>query len=133
MVCMSDAPAFFVPGVHPADLEKAYAELARFAGRSVLEPDERIYSVTFRHDGEEWTATVGEQLRGHTIADPRARAQYRRISRPVSDEATVWAIFAGRPYVVVTDSRSSPTVRSAWENPFLAGQPESVTYFPTSG
>ena len=126
---MSDAPAFFIPGIDPSSQEEAYAEPARFAQRSVPDHGERIYSITFPHDGEEWTGTVGEQLRGRTIADPRARAQSRRFSRPVSDEATVWGIFPGNPYVVVTDSRSNPAVRSAWENPFLAGRPESVTYF----
>ncbi len=126
---MSEARAFFIPGIEPAKQEGAYADLARLAHRSVLDPEERIYSITFHHDGEEWTATVGEKLHGHTIADPRARAQFRRFSRSVSDEATVWAIFPGSPYIVVTDKRFNPDVRSAWENPFLASVPRSVTLF----
>ena len=75
---------------------------------------------------------MGQQLRGNSIADPRARAQKRRFSHLVSDDATVQAVFAGRSYIVVTDSRVNPNIRSAWENPFMAGVPRSVTLFDNS-
>jgi hypothetical protein len=125
---MPESRSFFLPTFGPSEQEAAYAELARWAGRS-LPTGPRIYSITYTHDGEEWIATVGEQLRGHTIADPRARAKMRRFSRPVGDAATVLAIFPGEPYMVVTDNRLNPNVRSKWENPFMAGRPRSVTYF----
>jgi hypothetical protein len=126
---MSTSPQFFVPHAEPGTHEEAYAELARFAGRRALPLGQRIYAITYVHDGEEWTAQVGERLRGHTIADPRARAKYRRIERPVSDAAMVLAIFPGTPYIVVTDGGVVGVTRSAWENPFLAGQPRSVALF----
>lgn len=126
---MSEIPTFFVPLAQPAEYEELFMELARFAGHPVPELAQRIYSITFIHDGEEWTATVGERLRGHTIANPRARAKNRRVSRPASDSATVEAIFAGNSYIVVTDSRLAPRIQSRWGNPFMAGRPGSVTYF----
>src|SRR5260370_20299853 len=90
-----------------------------------IEIGRRIYSITFRGDGEEWTATVGEQLHGHTIANPRARAKKRQVERPLSDAATVRAIFAGASdfdsYIVVTDAGINPDVLSIFVNPFLAG------------
>jgi hypothetical protein len=128
----SEPPPFFVPGCDPSKQEAVYQELARRAAQwgVPLDIGQRIYSITFIQDGkEQWTATVGEQLRGHTVADPQARAKKRRFSRPLSDPAKVLAIFAGAPYVVVTDARINPDVRSTFESPFLAGIPTSVTYF----
>jgi hypothetical protein len=123
------APEFFVPEAEPDESDSAYAELATLAQRKVPPMMDRIYSITFAHDGTEWTATVGERLKGHTIADPRARAKMRRIERPRSDSATVLAIFAGSPYMVVTDGGAIAGGRTAWENPFMAGHPTSVTFF----
>lgn len=47
----------------------------------------------------------------------------------LSDSAQVLAIFPGNPYLVVTNYRITDGVRSAWENPFMAGRPTSVTFF----
>ncbi len=41
----------------------------------------------------------------------------------------VLAIFPGTPFKVVTNHRIPGNVRSAWENPFMAGEPKSVAYF----
>lgn len=125
---MTAALQFFLPFVEPHEQEKAYSALAERAGRSIPSNDSRIYSITYRHDGEEWTATVGKQLHGHTIADPRARAKKRRTERPVGDFAIVLAIFPGVPFLVFTDSGNSKRSRSAWKNPFMA-RPTSVKYF----
>jgi hypothetical protein len=131
---MSEVPQFFVPTVIPAvkpdNQESVYAELARWCGRVVPNPEKRIYSITFVHDSERWTATVGESLRGRRIRTKRSRGMRIEREEPVSDPAVVLAIFAGVPYMMVTNHRlGEQRVGSAWENPFLAGEPESVTYF----
>lgn len=123
------APEFFVPKAEPGEQESAYVELAAWAQRQVPPAKDRVYSITFEHDGVEWTATVGERLKGHTIANPRARAKMRRIERPRGDSATVLAIFAGPPYIVVTDGGAITGGSTAWANPFMAGQPTSATHF----
>lgn len=124
-----NAPTFFLPGATPDTQETIYAEMAQRAGRAVLPLGKRLYSITFRHDGEEWTATVGATLTGHTIARPNDRAQFRRVSQPVSDPASVVAIFPGHPYVVVTNAYRNSGVRSKWANPFYAGDVTAVVTF----
>ena len=78
--------------------------------------------MTFRHNGEEWTATVGERLVGRrwkAVGRPRIeRVQH------LSDPARVLAIFAGHPFAVVLDG-----TRSAWNNPFYAGDVRSIVRF----
>lgn len=131
-------PTFFVPAETPETYEAKFAKLAKFAGKTVPPLSERIYSITFDADGvlEEWTATVGKSLRGHRrrITRPRGRKKFELVPQlerlqPLSDRATVLAIFEAVPYVVVTNKHVDPTVRSIFENPFLAGQPKSVTHF----
>lgn len=126
---MSEVPAFFVPAATPKNLESTYVEFARWCDRPVPPFQERIYSITYIHDGEQWTATVGESLRGtrrRTVRSGRSRTE-RTI--PLTDPAIVLAIFPENPYVVVTNHRFVPSVRSAWENPFYVGNPQSVVYF----
>ena len=119
---------FFVPKASPDEAEAFYGRFAAFASRAPAPPDARVYSITFRHDSEIWTATVGERLRG--VREHRQRRRYAapRVDRP-SDPAIVLAIFAGVPYTVVTDGRPLGGARSAWVNPFMAGQPQSVELF----
>ena len=86
--------------------------------------DERLYSISFRHDGEDWIATVGEQLRGTKTLVKRVKGKKIEGVVPLSDGATVVAIFPGTPYRVWLDG--SP---SAWTNPFYAGNPTVVVRF----
>jgi hypothetical protein len=122
------APPFFVPDSKPGNDEEAYEELAAMCNRGVPARDARIYSITYAHDGTEWTATVGEQL--HGIRRRTVRSRGRRVEReqPVSDSATVLAIFAGVPYVVVTNAGLTASVRSTWVNPFMAGIPKAIRH-----
>jgi hypothetical protein len=126
---MKQTPAFFLPVATPETQEEMYADLAKWCHRSVPNIDKRIYSITYFHDGEEWTATVGESLRG--VRRRTTRSQGKKIERtqPVSDPATVLAIFPGIPFMVVTNHGIEDNVRSAWVNPFMAGQPNAVSYF----
>jgi len=120
---------FFVPGATPEDQEAVFAELARFAGRAAAEHSERVYSITFDHKEEEWTATVGETLSG--IRRKRVSSKGTTVERelPLRDAALVLAIFPGTPYLVVTDSRPIGRVRSALQNPLRAAAPKSLTRF----
>jgi hypothetical protein len=121
---MEKAPTFFLPDSAPAEEETTYA---RYAEACYLIPPpplgQRIYSITWKHNGEEWTATVGQCLRGIR----RKKASRGRPARqePLSDAAVVQAIFPGVTYRVVTNSAYG----SQWVNPLLAGVPTSITLF----
>ena len=122
---------FFVPHATPEETEDVYASFAEWCGRSVPLRGKRIYSITFVHDGEEWTATVGSQLRGARTRKRRRQGRTVEVTDRLSDAAVVFAIFAGNPYLVVTNARPITDVVSAWVNPFMAGRPISVTHFDT--
>ena len=130
---MPETRAFFVPPEHPnftpEQQESAYVEFAAMCHSPVPEPGQRIYSIRYNHDGTEWTATVGETLRGVRRKTVRSRGVKREQTSQVSDPATVLAIFPGVPYQVVTSEGWWPNVRSGRVNPFMAGQPTSMTYF----
>jgi hypothetical protein len=122
---MASSPCFFIPGVSQDREERVLAELADFAGATVPDHGKRIYAITYEHDGMLWKATVGECLRGekHTSSKRGVR------NTSDSDPAKVLAIFAGKPFKVVTNAHPLGNVHSKWVNPFLAGNPESVIYF----
>jgi hypothetical protein len=118
-------PAFFLPDVPADKTEEVFEGLAKLAGCAVPPPDGRVYRIEWIHDGERWTGEVGKQMRGERIAN----AGRKKAGMRVSDSARVLAIFPGVPWFVVTDARPIGAVRSAWENPFMAGQPARVEYF----
>lgn len=122
-------PAFFVPAATPENQESVYADFAKMGRSSVLPVSQRIYSITYTHDGEDWTATVGEHLKG--VGYKSSRVKGKKIERELrlSDPAVVLAIFPGNPYIVITNHHIAGNVGSRWENPFMAGVPHSVTYF----
>lgn len=123
---------FFVPAATPEDIDEVYASFAEMCHTSLPPPDRRIYSIRFIHDGEEWTATVGEQLRGTRTRTRQRRGNKVEVTNQLSDPATVLAIFSGVPFHVVTNAGPITGIVSAWVNPFMAGQPESVSYFDAS-
>jgi hypothetical protein len=126
---MSDAPAFFLPAATPENQEEMFAELAKWCDRAVPPLAGRIYSITYVHDVAEWTATVGNTLRGVRRRVTRSRGKKIERTELESDPATVLAIFPGEPFMVVTNHGIGGNVGSAWVNPFMAGRPRSVTYF----
>ena len=123
---------FFVPGASADEAENVYAALAELCGIPAPRPGERIQSITFPHDSEEWTATVGQRLEG-TRTDRRKRGgRTVDVTTRLRSPVTVQAIFPGIPYQVVTDGPPLGSARSAWANPFFAAQEESIrriTYF----
>jgi hypothetical protein len=123
-------PAFFVPECAEEKQEQVYAGLATWCSRPSAPVDERIYSIRWIHDGETWTATVGQQLSGERVKRRRRRGEYEETRLPLKDGATVLAIFAPGPYMVVTDAAPiNPRVLTKWANPFMAGEPTHVTRF----
>ena len=126
---MTATSAFFVPAATAETQEQVFHEFAKWCGVSAPPVERRIYSIVFGHDGEVWTATVGESLRGERTRTTKARGQKVERTTQVSDPALVLAIFPGSPFMVVTNHNIAGNVGSRWANPFLAGQPKSVTYF----
>lgn len=127
---MAQAPAFFLPPIAHCDASEqdaAYLEIAEKCGRTV--PAQRVYSITFRHDSDYWSATVGERLTGSKTRQIGPEDNSTEPTTRLNDAATVVAIFPGTPYLVVTDSGIISGGRTSWENPFYAGVPTSVTYF----
>ncbi|MFN6121890.1 MAG: hypothetical protein ACK5CE_19965 [Actinomycetes bacterium] len=122
---------FFVPNADPNDPDgaaKLYTALAEFAGRSPAGPGKRICSIEYRNDGV-WTATVGQTLSGYRTKKVTRKGKRTEANEKLSDRAVVQAIFADAPFLVVTDARPLTDKGSAWENPFMAGVPTSITYF----
>jgi hypothetical protein len=120
---------FFVPKGEPDESEAVYEGFARWCGVAVPPVSKRIASINFTHDAAQWTATVGEHLRGSLTRRRRRKGRMVDVTTALSDGATVLAIFAGDPYLVVTDARPRGDLVSGWVNPFMAGLPTSVSYF----
>ncbi len=81
------------------------------------------------NDGEQWTATVGESLKGIGYKTVRSRGTKKEHTIKLHDSAVVVAIFAAGPYVVATDGGLMRGGRSRWENPFYVGNPSAVIRF----
>ena len=126
---MKEAPVFFVPLELEENQEKIYTNLAKFCDRDVPEDGKRIYSITYVHNSEKWTATVGENLKGIPHRKSKSRNQSFGKNTQLFDKAIVLAIFPGSPYVVVTNHRITKNVGSMWENPFYVGSPKNTVYF----
>jgi len=117
-------PNFFVPLIDNTDQEPAYQEMARLYGAGIPAPGDRVYSISWRHNGTLWTATVGEELRGvETVTKGRGRTR-KEIEVPRSTSDTVLAIFPGLPFIIAHDNRSR-----VWNTPIYAGNPSSVVRF----
>lgn len=126
---MSNTPKFFVPAANGND-EAAYADFAKKCSVQTPALADRIYSITWRHDGADMTATVGQSLVG-TGFKTTGRGK-KAVTRPfgVSDPAIVLAIFPGNTYQVFTSGGIAH--KTAWANPIYAGRPDAVTLFSLS-
>ncbi|MBP1135654.1 hypothetical protein JOE31_001886 [Arthrobacter sp. PvP023] len=125
---------FFIPDVEPDKQEEMYETFAAMCRMRPLPDGQRIQSITWdKTPVETWTAEIGKPLSGTRQKVTGRGATRRESTDRLVDQATVLAIFSGNPYMVVTDRRLDPTVRSAWDNPFLAdSSPSSVTKFEAS-
>jgi hypothetical protein len=127
---MTDPPAFFIPKCSEEEQEQVYADLATGCSRQPAAAGERIYSICFEHDGETWTATVGQRLSGERIKRLKREGGYKEVRSRLNDGATVLAILAPDPYMVVTDAAPfNRRALTAWENPFMASAPTHVARF----
>ena len=126
---MSTEKAFFVPFTNSAsEAESAYVQLAAICHTDPPVPNQRIHSINFKHNGEAWVATVGERLKGSKVHVSKTKGVRNEHEVSLSDPAIVVAIFPGNPYFVATAVKQGAG-RSAWENPFMAGNPSRVIYF----
>jgi hypothetical protein len=96
---------FFVPDAEPSGCEATYAALAEVAGVAVPAPGKRIQSITFRQDGIDWVAEVGQSIRGQETERRRRKAGTVGVRECYEDTAIVLAIFPGDPIRIVTDSK----------------------------
>lgn len=115
---------FFVPYYEADKYEEGCQQMAAVADAAPLPLDDRIYSMTWRHDGVVWTATVGQTLRGLelvTVGRGRARRE-REVARSTND--IVLAIFPGEPGRIVHDNKSR-----VWNLPIHTGQAIQTTKF----
>lgn len=128
---MLHTPEFFIPGLKT--YEEQDSELHRLAVAFSLrmpEPHERIFSITFRHDGVIWTATVGKMMEGRGSRTRRVKGKRFEEVTSHSDPAMIRAIFPDPVcFRVFTDGGLSIGQRSRWENPFLAGLPYETFRF----
>jgi hypothetical protein len=116
-------PNFFVPNPPPGETEEAYYyALAAFARAAVPAIPDRVYSITYTHNGEQWTSTVGETSRGIRRKTVGRGSSRREQVTALSDRAIVLAIFPGNPYLVVTNNGIPDPVPTDWANPFLMGE-----------
>ena len=99
-------------------------ELAQRAGKAAPDFGDRIYSITYTHNGEVWTATVGQQMKGYAHRTRKIRGQTVHQEVLLHNRSTVLAIFPGVPFFVWHDGTSN-----TWANPFMAGSPSSVIKF----
>ena len=126
---MIQSPPFFVPKVSKDQFESHYQAMATHVGCPAPELSERVYAIEFKHNGQEWTATVGEPMRGFHRRTIRSGGASVERKDSIPDSALVLAIFPGNPYIVVTDGGQAIGTRSVWENPLMAGRPTSITRF----
>lgn len=125
---MDESPVFFIPDVARENQETIYAYFAKKYDLPIPNLSERIYSIVFIHNSEEWTATVGEKLQG--IRRKSSQSKGRKIvqTQELVDQAIVLAIFPGKPFQVFTNSGVVENIRSNWANPFMA-DPKSKRLF----
>ncbi len=124
--------AFFIPRASDDEqAERLYDAFAEFAGCAPAPPAERVRAISFPHDGAEWVAEVGEELRGRRTTRQLRRGEFVERSRTISSTSRVLAVYPGTPFTVVTDAQPITSAPSEWANPFTA-EPDTVTLFDSS-
>jgi hypothetical protein len=126
---MPTIPTFFIPGVPQDAQEEVLARLAQLRHVPVPLLPERIFMLTWEHNSEEWTAVVGETLRGIRLRYPKSRRKPIERGLPVSDSAVVLAILPGEPFFIETDGGRSQGVATRWSNPILARDIKASEHF----
>jgi hypothetical protein len=121
--------AFFLPRADDDEqAERLYDALAEFAGCEPAPPGQRVRSLVFTHDGAQWTAEVGAELRGERTTRQLRRGELIESTEELSSTSRVLAIYPGSPFTVVTDAQPITSAPSEWANPFTA-EPDRVSLF----
>jgi hypothetical protein len=121
--------AFFLPRAGDDEqAERLYDALAEFAGCPPAPPHERVQAIAFTHEGTQWVAEVGEELRGERRTQQLRRGELIEATEHLTSSARVLAVYPGTPFTVVTDAQPITGAPSEWANPFTA-DPDRVTYF----
>lgn len=96
---------FFIPAAENAEqAEEVYGQLADIASTRPPGMEDRVYSITFDHNGKDCEAKVGEHINyGGAV-----------------DNAIVLAIFEGDPWQIVTSQAAGHA--SSWNNPAYVGK-----------
>jgi len=92
--------------------------------------DERkITSITWTHDGDTVTCTVGQPIRREVPRRVRGKRDYSVALRKANDGGVILSIEDhGGYYLVFYEGRT------IWENPFMAGKPAtSQVVYATDG
>jgi hypothetical protein len=126
------SPAFFVPGCTPEEQETAFAAMANDLpdAMPVPEPGKRIYAISFQHDGDMWSAKVGESMKGRRPVW-KGRKKTETVV-PIEDPAIVVAIYPAyrdNLFWLYHDGGLGSRQRSKWALPFMAGQAGILDYF----
>jgi hypothetical protein len=120
---------FFLPrAADEEQAERLYEALAEFAGCEPAPPGRRVRSIRFTQDGAQWTAEVGEELRGERRTQQLRRGELIERTETLTSATRVLAVYPGTPYVVVTEAQPITGAASEWANPFTA-QPDVVVLF----
>ena len=91
---------FFVPGAKDAaDAERILIGSARFAKRPVPLPHERIFRLTFKHNGKVYEAEVGKAIDPYFMQEGWIMQQSRGTTAQPPDP-TVMVIIGGNPVLV---------------------------------
>ena len=106
-----------------------YSQLADACRCAVPFMGERVREIHWTHNRDDWVASVGEKLHGRSVRLRRRKGGNVEVTTPLTDPATVLAIFPGATYYVVTNARPIGPVVSNWLNPFMAGHPTAVHRF----
>ena len=121
--------AFFLPRANDHDqAERLYDALAEFAGCDPAPAGRRVHAVEFTHDGAQWIAEVGAELRGRRTTHRLRRGELVEHTEELTSSSRVLAVYPGAPFVVVTDAPPITGTPSEWANPFSA-RPDRVTWF----
>jgi hypothetical protein len=124
--------AFFIPRASDDEqAERLYDAFAEFAGCAPAPASERVRAITFTHEGAEWVAEVGEELRGRRTTRLLRRGEFIEHTETVSSASRVLAVYPGTPFTVVTDAQPITSAPSEWANPFTA-EPDTVIPFDTA-
>jgi hypothetical protein len=122
------APFFFPRASDDEQAERLYDALAEFAGAEPAPIGRRVHAIAFSHDGAQWVAEVGEELRGRRTTQQLRRGELIERTEQLASTSRVLAIYPGDPFAVVTDAQPITGAQSEWANPFTA-RPDGVTYF----